>query len=87
MTLSDLKDANETIEAGKSLEDAGFTRDQANAIAHVAKSAQGDLATKDHVNAVKVELKADIKSLRKAIGLTLSIIVGMLIIILTTILY
>ena len=54
--------AFDTLEAARGLENAGFARDQAEAIAHVVKSGQGDLATKEHLNATKSELKAELKA-------------------------
>ena len=77
--------AFDTLKTAQNLEQAGFERKQAEAIADAVKSAQGDLATKEQLNAIKVELKGDINSLRMDIkslrwmpGLNSALVIAML---------
>ena len=75
--------AFDTLQAAKQLEGCGFERQQAEAIAAVVQSVQGDLATKADLAATETALKADFKAelLKMAvaiIGLNAAIMFGQL---------
>ncbi|MYG12417.1 MAG: DUF1640 domain-containing protein [Gammaproteobacteria bacterium] len=75
--------AFDTLQAAKQLEGCGFERQQAEAIAAVVQSVQGDLATKADLAATETALKADFKAelLKMAvaiIGLNAAIMFGLL---------
>lgn len=52
--------AFDTLQAAKQLEGCGFKREQAETVAAVVQSAQGDLATKADLKAALAELKTDV---------------------------
>ena len=54
--------AFDTLQAAKQLEGCGFKREQAEAVAAVVQSVQGDLATKADLSATEAALKADLKA-------------------------
>lgn len=75
--------AFDTLQAAKQLEGSGFERQQAEAVAAVVQSAQGDLATKaDLMAALKASeatLKAEMLKVAVAvIGLNAAIMFGLL---------
>ncbi|MCY4213668.1 MAG: hypothetical protein OXF68_08590 [Gammaproteobacteria bacterium] len=52
--------AFDTLQATKQLEKCGFKREQAETVAGVIQSVQGDLATKADLTAALAELKTDV---------------------------
>ena len=67
-----MANAFDTLQAAKQLEGSGFERQQAEAVAAVVQSVQGDLAT-------KADLKAEIlKAAVAIIGLNAAITFGLL---------
>jgi len=54
--------AFDTLRAARQLEGCGFERQQAEAVAAVVQSAQGDLATKADLSATEATLRADFKA-------------------------
>ena len=48
----------DTLSAARELETAGFTREQAEAVARTMRNGQGDLVTKEHLDAKFAELEA-----------------------------
>ncbi|MXX30570.1 MAG: DUF1640 domain-containing protein [Gammaproteobacteria bacterium] len=71
--------AFDTLQAAKQLESSGFERQQAEAVAAVVQSVQGDLATKADLSATKADLKAEIlKAAVAIIVLNAAIMFGLL---------
>ena len=78
--------AFDTLQAAKQLEGCGFKREQAEAVAAVVQSVQGDLATKADLSATEAVLKAEIATLKAealkvavaVIGLNAAIMFGLL---------
>ena len=71
--------AFDTLRAAKQLESCGFEREQAETVAAVVQSVQGDLATKADLLATKADLKAEIlKAAVAVIGLNAAIMFGLL---------
>ncbi|MCY3796147.1 MAG: hypothetical protein OXG51_17455 [Gammaproteobacteria bacterium] len=59
--------AFDTLQAAKQLEGCGFKREQAEAVAAVVQSVQGDLATKADLSATEAALKADLSATEAAL--------------------
>ena len=64
--------AFDTLQAAKQLEGCGFKREQAEAVAAVVQSAQGDLATKTDLSAAEAALKTDLSAAEAALKTDLS---------------
>ena len=58
----------DTLQASKDLQENGFKREQAEAVAQAIRNGQGELATKSDI----AELKADINGLRWTFSILIS---------------
>ena len=68
--------AFDTLTVSKELQDAGFEAKQAEAIALAIKQSQGELATKQDIALLRVELKSDITWIKGSIVAMIAIMIG-----------
>ena len=68
----------DTLGAARELEAAGIERRQAEAIAGAIRNGEGDLVTKDHLDARLATAIADLKAdmLKAAIGVAIGIVIA-----------
>ena len=68
--------AFDTLTVSKELQSAGFEAKQAEAIALAVKQSQGELATKQDIALLRVELKSDITWIKGSIVAMIAIMIG-----------
>ena len=67
----------DTLAAAREPEAAGFDRKQAEAVAAAIRGGQGDFATKQDIDTLRAEMRAELNALKWILGFIAALQIGM----------